>query len=517
MNLKLGRLLFLCLLFACATPGKKDGQELRELYLQKDFKAGLKKIKKSEIKKDPKTQLLYHFYQSQFYYLNKKYLVATKELAAAQGLIDEYFTKSIKDKLSKSFSNNYAEKYWGMPFERGMIYYYQAMSFLQLAQNKNKSDSEQSQYLYRARASILAWDSFMQDYSRTYQGQTLYEFDLLLKILGANVHESVGTRNDLQIARQLYLDAKNILLKHGNLFKNYNSQFKEYTQKAQENLTNKKKENLNKFVTVTSHQKNLLAYLESKLQKKNNNVAIVLEYGLINPVEVKEFDYSLGAAAQNSDSGILKGIGIPIITYFALGPLGLGAVSRTGDSYLFVRHGAGEALIESVGIQFELPIIKEDSLSPELELFVQTKGSQEVLFKRTLALASPLSDLALLQMQERVAEEYVTIGTRVAIKHLSAIVAAYLTYKSFAGNSENDFFARLMAIGQYLASANAIKASEKADVRFWSTLPKSVYMDEFQLPIGTYELYIEKNGKKRKIGELDIKDQKKALFTHQYL
>ena len=95
-------------------------------------------------------------------------------------------------------------------------------------------------------------------------------------------------------------------------------------------------------------------------------------------------------------------------------------------------------------------------------------------------------------MEKQSASSFIKTGYRVAIKNLAAIATAYLTYKAIKSKNGNSFFAKTAAVLQYLALSKAIENSEKADIRYWSSLPNSIQMGFVNLLPGKYKLEIRK-------------------------
>ena len=77
---------------------------------------------------------------------------------------------------------------------------------------------------------------------------------------------------------------------------------------------------------------------------------------------------------------------------------------------------------------------------------------------------------------------------------MAALAAAYLAYNQAVKRGTPDLLAIGIASGLYAASNKGIEASEKADLRYWSTLPHYIGSTSFTLANGEYSIYLKKIG-----------------------
>ena len=584
--------LFLTGLFSgCAVQSRKEQNNIRSLYVKRELDKALSFLEKSSLKKDKKNELLYLMEKGRILYSKQQYYQAAAVFDKANQLVDRLYTKKIREKILSSVGNDNSQTYYGSVFERSMLYYYQAQSFYKLYQNgfyettkvetikkdgkttqqKKRvkvelSPNQRGQYLNRARASIVAWNSFFQELKRS-NTETIYRDDLLGKIFAANIHESIGIK-DRQITLQLYKDARKLLMIQGHSYKHFDQNFKKNTLQLQRILEGEIRNPDSKEFKSTNYYQDLIDYLDYKIlamtwmmrrgeyarllkeyqpsqkvidrlnqDKRPTNISILVEREVIAPMEAKNFEYSLNAALENIEDpttkALIEGIGIPIITYFAMGPLGLGTVHQSGNTVIYARHDIGTTMVKHTGIEFEMPMVKELPVSKPMELLVykMAGSSRELVQQQKMFVGSPNHDIALQAANERAAASFSKVGVRVALKHAVAIVAAYQTYQSMKGkNSENEFIAKTIAFAQYMASSKAIAASEKADIRHWSTLPGIISLSDLYLPPGDYELavrtFVINKGRSNasveipqveiKLGKIEVKDSnKKNIFTYQ--
>lgn len=575
----------------CAVQSRKDQLSIKSYFTKQKHDLALKELENSELRKDKKNKLLYLMEKGRILYVQSKYFEASQIFYKANELVDKLYTKKIREKILSSVGNDNSETYYGSVFERSMLYYYQAQCFYKIYQegeySKNQSvtikkdgktkqvqkkikvklnSNQKRQYLNRARASIVAWNSFFDDLNRS-NTETLYRSDLLGKIFAANIHEAIG-RKDRQITLQLYKDARKFLMTQGHTYKHFDSNYQELTRNLQDKLGNSSLSlNQNKFKKTSQYQE-LLDFLNYKIlsltwkirrpqynqllkqfgpsksvlerlkeSKELANTSIILERKVIQSMEAKTFDYSLNSALQNIEDptsrALVEGIGIPIITYFAMGPLGLGTYHQTRNTVIYTRHDIGTTMVKHTGIEFEMPIVKSSPVTNPLKLFVYKKanGKDELVATRDFVVASPNNDIAEQAANERAAASYKKVGVRVAVKHAIAILAAYQTYKSMRGNDgSNEFLAKSIAFAQYMASSKVIAASEKADIRHWTTLPAVINITDLYLSPGEYHLKVRPKSVKRKVSSEKLIDNsvekdlgiisvtnsgQKKIFTYQ--
>lgn len=505
---------------------------------------------------------------SLFYY-EKRYLQAAQVFSDANKLVDELYTKSVKEAIASSIMNDNSNSFYGALYERSLLYQYQALSFFQLAKRgsvyqsklidgKNEeslvslSEQDIKKNLDRVRSTLIAWDSFFQEFSRSSRTKTFLKHDLLAKLMASELHEALGGRRDLEIALQLYKDAYDILENVGPTQKIFNKNYEKFNRELKDFYdTRAKKPELNsqeltqnftqlensiklKILRLTKKiRRNQYAKTEQKLKpteeiktilkQKPSNVSILIEEGVISELEGKDFSYNLRSAIDGIEDentrSLIRGIGVPVLTYFALGPLGLGTITRHGSVSVYSRHNIGDKMTEEVGIEFELPFAKpsENTKSYKLEVY-----QKEIKVSETdLTPLSSLSDYAFINSQEMIANSFTKRATRVGVKYVTAIIAAYTTYKSMTDNGA-ELFAKAAAVGQFLISQKAIKETEKADARHWGSLPSQVLNTEFRLTPGTYTLkYVEysyqTNERKRllDLGDIVVNKSGKSVFSYR--
>jgi len=525
----------LLVLVACASGLKEQMLDYRKSLEQLNLAKAHSILEKSVLKTDSKSKLLWHLENGSINFMQKNYDEAIKNFQTSLDIIDDLYTTRISSLIVGALIDS-RDEFEGAGYERSLAHYYLARSYYE----KYLAHGERSD-LFGARAAILAWDSYFQSINRSPM-KTIYRTDLLLKIFGAQIHEQINTRNDGQIALQLYKDALKMSESIGGIFNYFNEESLEFIKELESGKEKKK------FKATIGHQdfmdflkykilsltydlrryefdkmaKDLKASPEMiKRSKRTPNVSIILEEGLIAKKVGREFNFGIKGAIDKVEDPktkeAIKKHGVPMISAFAMNVLGLVPKNLSTGSFIFA-HQFTTLAVSEMAIQFELPMIEEAPKLKRLGLYVMDEDSKVVEI-RPLALVTQTSDLARTILEEEAVSEYVRKGTRVALKHLTAITAAFVLYNQLK-TPENDFIARSVALGSYVASTKVIAAMEEADTRQWISLPEAIRMQEFDLKPGKYKLGLAPftddgtwpDQPSKELGEIEV-SKNKALFT----
>ncbi|TNE99844.1 MAG: hypothetical protein EP326_07410, partial [Deltaproteobacteria bacterium] len=239
-------ILIALLVTSCSSGGRKSRAQLREQFQTGQFEAALKTVRESDYYKEKNEELLKLMELGMIHHAAGNYYQSVLELNKAKELVQRLYTERLSQKMKKAIANDNYDIFYGASYERSMIHFYLALNHYliwqrgwyeayspdgknQIAQ-KTLTPSERNTEILAARAEIVAWDSFLQTLKNDKLGESVFKNDMLAKTFGGLIHEAIGTRNDQQIALQLYKDAKELLLKNYNGYKTFNSNYKKFKQ-----------------------------------------------------------------------------------------------------------------------------------------------------------------------------------------------------------------------------------------------------------------------------------------------
>jgi len=304
------------------------------------------------------------------------------------------------------------------------------------------------------------------------------------------IHREVNQLEDRQIAKGLIKKSSEVLLKNYNLFPSFNN----VSDIFKKNFTDFHKfgeDKVRKFyVKPTTYQNQLTSFL--KEDHFSHNVAVLLQEGRIAKRIVKEYEFPLPIIGTGSGSSYVSS-GTNLFD-FAFQILHLGGATHPTISY-------------------ELPSVENKPFKRNVKIILTDKAGKFVK-ESPIHLINPMSEISYHSFQNEIGGIKTKIGTRVATKHLAAITSAYAAYKTSVSNKMNPLAARFLAAAMYATSNKMIKQSEKADLRYWSTLPNSLLFTSFSLPIGDY-LYKVQNaqGINLDTGELKVVDKEISFIN----
>ena len=512
--------------FSCATQEKRF-----RLYHLTAHKKSLEKlldhVHSSPLYQEKKSRLLYYLNLGRIHHIHRQYHASNQALMQAKSLMQKLYTQSLSKTAQTLILNDQYDIYYGEKYEHSLVYFYLSLNHLFLWQQgeihpwfkwqdgklqkmdgRVLSQQERKQALMAARAELLDWDSFLKEW-RIPKGND----DMLAKTYGALVHEIVGTRNDLQIALQLHKDARKLLKNHYQKYKSFHEQ-----QHEKDNLDSFLK---GKILSLTKkirpHKLKQTAHgfnIKNESLKKinpNKNVTFIIQSGQIPLKKSEKHYYSLEKAIQTPGvGGAVAQIGATVLTLFASQELGLLPPPKHYSPHaVYTGLNLTEAGIRGIAISFELPKIADSKPAP-LSLVV-LKNEQEV-FREKVPLFSPLGDIAAQAIAEKSLARYTRVGLRLAGKYATLIASTYLLFQK----SEH-FLARQAALLSFVTGSHLIGKSEKADLRYWSTLPQDIRILNFHLPVGKYQWKLYKNLQVISKGNLSINKTDRQILNIQEL
>lgn len=511
---RLSILSFLLILGACASKSKDQMQAFRKAYEAQEFDKADEILKTSELFKDKKSLLLLQLETGTLRLGQGNETEAIAHFQKALDLIDELYTKKISAKAATFLVNDASDIFYGASYERSYAHYFLSKAYYaRYLKLQNKLD------LQGARATILAWDTYFTELQRSAAPKTIYHTDLMMKVFGGQIHEVSQIRTDKQISLQLYKDALGILDSIGGAFEIFNSNSKEFIKEYEDALGDGKKPPTKGYKTTAAHedfkdflhfkilsmtreirntdfqlQVNALKPSSDVLKKVNGaktNVVVMIEEGLIPQKVSKPFNFGLKAAVDSVENknakAFIQGVGTIALTTFAMNTLGMSPQNTSSPGGFIFGFEATKFMANEAAISFELPMIEESPKLKDYVLFIlDEKG--KIVKEESLAVISENGAIAKLVLEEDAVSRYVKTGTRVAIKHLVAIVAAMQVHQKL--KESGPFISGTAAMATYVGASKGIAALEKADTRHWTTLPGSFRMSETSLPAGTYQVAI---------------------------
>ncbi len=553
----MARPLFLLLALAlvgCGSGGRQAMLEYREAFARGEWGKAASLLKKAGLEKEPKSRLLLLMEQGRLAYASGEHARAARLFGEAVELIDAQYTKSLTSETSRWFVNEANGEFFGAAYERSWLHYHLAMSHWGLYQDGKLPAEEARKHLFSARAALVAWDSFFQEWQRGTGGKSLYRHDLTAKVVAGQVHEATGVRADLQIALQLYRDAWNLLDALAPAYLAFNAEAREYggqlaTALAEEGrfsppqkarsptaAANRTREFLrDKILGLTARLRaNELPLLKKQLgiedaelkgaaKLPDANAVFLLEEGTVPPKSAETVDLGVKGLAKLSKDpktqAQIAQVGSQVVAAFAVNVLGLAGGGSSPGRFV-MAHDLTTVATHEFAIAFEVPVIPAAATPGEAWLVVRSTDGK-IVERRPWALVTSLEDVARQSLEEEASQRILRTGVRVLMKHVTAILAAQALYQSVKSSSkDNEFLAKMAALGAYVAATKGIAASERADTRAWVTLPRGLRVAELKLAPGTYEAFYTPNPDEkaqepgRLLGKVTVPEGKRAIFTH---
>lgn len=516
-------LLFIGLL-GCATNSTKEQTKIRDLLNEKKYTAALEVLEKSKLKEEKSDQVLYLMELGSLYFYQGNFTQAALSWQKALELISAQYTKISQVTMSTVVSDTLKD-FTPKDYEISYLYYHQALAFyFQYLKTQDRN------FLLQARASIVAWDVFLQNIKIDKKFKNLYFDDFYARFFAGLIHESLAERSDLQIAYQLYKDAYQLFLLQAPSyvrFSNSHEQSFTYadelmkTVQSKENwreklkalsLKNSKLTNPNFQKTrqllaskilhlAKSIRKNELKKLQAeydiKMDTADYNAIIMTHSGWMSPLVAKKIRLSISAASKDASTSqaVLTAVAQAGFLVFAAKVLGNSSNSNNSSAPAvnYSIYGTGdftELTAGAASLEFELPSVTVPNVQTTQKISLTVQNLNKNLESELIPVQS-FDDVIFQTTERQKALDLFLKGSRFAAKHITAMIGAYGIYKSMtAKNANNEGFAKLAAMASYMGAAKLISVSEHADVRFWSLLPSTVSFAPVTLPSKSESLQI---------------------------
>jgi len=531
---KRATLLILFLLCSCSSLTSKQ-ELLKKSYISGDYKEALSIINSKEFK-EKENELLYLLELSSIYHGQKMRLMALESLNKAQILAEKLYTKSIRELILSGFVGDDAKSFYGKIFERSAIFHMQIINMFKLYAGEEYIDvtkegnvsrkipkEERKKYLLMARSVVLGWSSFYETLQRETK-KNFFAFDYHQRLLGALIHEEVGSTNDMNTALILYKNTYSDFDKLISIYPSFNEKSQaamdeyfsdkkitqiKYTDSAQELLDFIKFKIL--FITKErrsyEYKKELKRLKPSKeilakLDSNTKNITLIYSNDYLDVMKTKIIAYNLYWALNKIEDPsvrkLVEVVGVSTLTYFTLGTLGFSTyASYSNTGYVYHPFSAGNELIKNIGIEVKIPFIEPTLKTNETKLILKSQKSEHEF---SLSIFNSYQDKLYTSTKQYADRYYNTLGPKIAIKYLIAILAAYKTNQSL--NRAKNPFASALTLAQFLISTKAIAATQSVDTRHWIGLNANSLFKNIALKTGTYDISTTNDEKKT-----DLKDQ----------
>ena len=452
---------------------RKNQKNLATLSANKQYKAVEEFVKKKSFLGQKDNVLLKNLELGKAYYNNDKYCNAIERFDEAGRIVEEQQTKSIGSAISSAVGNGEGV-FYGETYEKSILNFYKSLLNYKIYQrgycepiedvnnkqkkeNKYFNDNEKNNFLTASRSNILYWDSWMNS-RYIEEDDKFYIDDILLKLWGAFIHEQIGDNANLQIARQLYKDAKNIAQNRYIVYKPfnfYNDGFVNHLKDIEKRSSFVEKDNI--------YVKDVIEYCDRQLERLSKrekvNFAIVLSDGDIATKTVTEHRIPI-LSVLSTASASLRDI---IISF---------AIDRA---------------------KYELPYI---SYKPTNYRYFYELRSEDgsVVVRKPLVLSEPITDISYMSLNEKFDGIKKRVIASMTAKYLTVLTPIAATY-AVARKSKNQIVqlvGYLTALLSYKGSEYLITEGSRVDIRQWVDLPANIFMVSDRIEKGKYHLSIVK-------------------------
>ena len=546
MNSHIIIIILFSFLVSCASSHLNTQNEVKSLFRLGKASEALSLIEKSSLAKEENDKALYLLEKGMAYFKSGYYSQAANSFQQAINKNRSLETKSIRESIGKGVTGVYNGQFKPQPFEISSAYYFLAQSFVRLSQAEiekksvsgtedsfNLSSGQRRDYLLSARAALLDWDSYLKKHNRNHP-KTIYKRDLLQLVFAGQVHESIGSKIDSEIALKLFEEAYKSLGKQLIFYSSFNQSYKDHTSNILESLSSGKKSSrrikskkTDQTLRLTKYLRENIARLAYKIRKsqlskfkklykiskpKKTNVTIFINDDFVGEKHDETISFNLNWAIDRIENpsirSLVKGIGVPILTYFATGTLGLGYYRV--NNHLYMRSNLSTELVKNLGIEFKIPMVRPSNHQHYGIRVVDVNGKSVV--EKKVTLISSQTDIASASSQEEVVSDMKSRGVRLGIKYIVAIAAAYTTYQTL--KEKKTPLASTIAMAQYFATTKLLAATDRPDIRFWSSMPAATYSIDLNLRKGSYQVFKTYMGTQVLLGDLKVDSSNRSVFTY---
>lgn len=455
---------FLC---SCSSHQYRENQQLlTDLVAKKDVAEIEKLTSKKSFLPGEESWFLKDLEVGNAQYINGNYCSAVDWFDKALDKTRSQYTVDVSDKISSMIGVG-EDVFYGTSYENSLTRFYRSLASYHVfnngfcavkgskdkenqAEKKALTDKEKRQKLYSARSTVLEWNSWLRG-RYVAKNDRLYIDDLLMRLWGAFLHEKIGSKYDLQTAKHLYEDAKDVAVNRMAVYKLFNKNSEHFVKNldnkdVRQGLIDKENEYVKDVVDFANRQ------IERIKQNKRANLQVVLREGAVNVKKVNKVDITK----------MDLGIGADLISF---------ASRVLGTSSIFV----------------EMPYM--DLTPTNYRYYYNVKNGSTVVKTNKIVLAEPVSEIAYTEFNEKLEGLRSSIMTSVKAKYLGCLTAAYGTIIA-AKDTDFELLITLGAIAGFTVCREAIEESGKVDIRQWVSLPSNIFVGTDNVAPGEYDFEV---------------------------
>lgn len=479
---------------------------LKDAVVRQEFTTAKTIVKSKKFYADEESKLLRLIEMGTIKNLEGDYLGSLKYFDQAKALSDKLFTVSISKKVKAYLSSRLSDNYYGEKFECSHIRFMQVLNHYLLylnGQNDEKGNEvldakARRQHLFSARATVLEWDTLLDRYKGETLGENIFKDDMMAKLFGAIIHLEIGTRTEINIARQLYKDAKKLLFKNYNAYPSYNklsSKFVDDFEKLHKLSDKKVKDN---YIQSSDWANALMSYIDHQLEsikaKKKMNLTVMIGDRFIAPKKAKKIEF-------------------PMPLHWIPGVI---PAEKKGDFLSYARTMLAVGSAVDPMIKFEIPTIDQTIYPRNYEIeIIDSNGKSE---KKQMILALPYGEVAKQSLDYRMPSIKTAIATRLAAKQLTALASSYLAGRAVKKSSNKDKgegLGFLTSTLSYVVANQILKNSERADTRHWHLMPANMMIQRFSLSPGEYQINLKYGEQIFPLEKVTIKEKENTLIKRR--
>ncbi len=455
---------FLC---SCSSHQYRENQQLlTDLVAKKDVAEIEKLTSKKSFLPGEESEYLKELEKGNAQYINGNYCSAVEWFDKALDKTRSQYTVDVSDKISSMIGVG-EDVFYGTSYENSLTRFYRSLAsyhvfnngFCAVKGSKNKekqaekkplTDKEKRQKLYSARSTVLEWNSWLRG-RYVAKNDRLYIDDLLMRLWGAFLHEKIGSKYDLQTAKHLYEDAKDVAVNRMAVYKLFNKNSENFVKNldnkdVRQGLIDKENEYVKDVVDFANRQ------IERIKQNKRANLQVVLREGGVNVKKVKKVDIT------KMDCGV------------------------TGELI-----SVASTVLGGSSINIEMPYM--DLKPTNYRYYYNLKKDGKVVKTNKIVLAEPVSEIAYTEFQEKLEELRNSLINNAKAKYIAGLSAAYGTIIAGKDSEYSQLFV-LMAIAEFAVIRSAIEESGKVDIRQWVSLPSNIFVGTDNVAPGEYDFEV---------------------------